>query len=144
MMGNAGEGVLRKLQHHATCNSSRITSRNASFNSSATNARRSASLMSVWYPRPLARALYACNTASSSMMVMRVLPVPGKTSRNGRNSANCAAVNSGLSSSGVPAKGAASTADQSIVGAGSEALSFKFLLLTIIRLSERNDMDMNF
>ena len=136
--------VLSQFRRHAACNSSRITSRNTSFNSSVTNARRNASLMSVWYPRPLARALYACNTASSSMMVMRVLPVEGKTSRNGRNSASCAAVSSGLSSSGVPAKGAASTAAQSILGAGSEALSFKFLLLTIIRLSERNDMDMVF
>src|SRR3990167_2751687 len=131
------------VEGYAECNSSRMTSRSASFRSSVTSARRRVSLMSVWYPRPLARALYACNTASSNMMVMRVLPVEsaGSTSRNGRNSANCSTVSSGLSSSGASANGAASTAAQSISGSGSDLLIFKFLLFTGIRLSERNDMN---
>lgn len=76
------------------------------------------------------------------MMDTRVFVVAssGIASPSGRNFAAWASVNSGLSSSGVSAKGAASTAAQSIWGAGSEGFSFKFLLFTGVGLSERNHM----
>jgi hypothetical protein len=72
-------------------------------------------------------------------MVMRVLPV-ASTSASGRNSSNAAAVNSGLSSSGVLANGAASTLAQSIAGAELDGVSFKSFLFTVTRLSKRNNM----
>jgi len=127
MMDNALECVLSQFQRHAGAilrgDHTRATPLLAR---PATKARRQCVIYQRLVSAPTgARLVRPCNTASSSMMVMRVLPVAGKTSRNGRNSANCAAVSSGLSSSGVPARGAASTARPSrLVGAGSDAFSF--------------------
>ena len=75
-------------------------------------------------------------------MVIRVLPVEnaGSTSPRGRNSAAWVRVNAGLSASGVADRGDASTAAQLMATGASEALSFKLVLLTVVGLSERNNV----
>jgi hypothetical protein len=75
-------------------------------------------------------------------MVIRVLPVEnaGSTSPSGRNWAAWVRVNAGLSASGVADRGDASTAAQLMATGASEALSFKLVLLTVVGLSERNNM----